>query len=288
MDKLLKWSLNAGSAPDGTAVEAPDPKLMAELFGGKDEAQQMKDNMTVILHPEADREDKLVAFDNFEMLIENLDNANNIQPLGMWQHLIGLLDSKDPEFRKQTCWIIGTAVQNNEPAQKHLLESRPLQVIPKLLEIAADHEKEERDVRIKAIYALTSELGHNPAAYSAFVEAGGWNTVSVLFDDAAGGDLKVRARALSLLRVLLTIEPVQDETHSTLRKETTVVPTLVGPVHLDLSAAPDLRDRTLGLISILQEAGFEFTDAEKKQGQTLIEELRVAGEIEQEEYKFWF
>lgn len=283
MDKLLKWSLNASA--DGSNVEAPDPKLLSELFGGKDEVQQMKDNMTVMLHPEASKEDKETAFDNFEMLIENLDNANNIEPLGMWQHIIGLLDSEDADFKRLTCWIIGTAVQNNPPAQKHLLESRPLQAIPKLLSIVSS-KTEEPDVQVKALYALTSEMGHNELAYNAFVEADGWKTISELFDQASLGNVKVRARALSLLRVLLTIEPLQNQ-HETLREQGVLVQTLIGPIHLDAAASPDIRDRTLGLISILQEAGFKFTDAEKKQAKELIEQLRVSGEIGKDEYKLF-
>lgn len=285
MDKLLKWSLNATNAPEGSQVEAPDPKLLSQLFGGKDEVQQMKDNMTVILHPEATKEDKEIAFDNFEMLIENLDNANNIEPLGMWQHIIGQLDSEDADFRRLTCWIIGTAVQNNPPAQKHLLESRPLEAIPKLLSIVAS-KTEDPSVQVKALYALTSELGHNEAAYTAFVTADGWNVVGELFDQASLGDVKVRARALSLLRVVLTIEPLQNQ-HETLREQGTLVQTLTGPIHLDVSASLDVRDRTLGLISILQEAGFKFTEKEKKQAKELIEQLRNLREIGKDEYNFF-
>lgn len=288
MDKLLKWSLNAANAPEGTQVEQPDPKLLSELFGGKDEVQQMKDNMTVILHPEAEKEDKLTALDNFEMLIENLDNANNIEPLGMWQHLIGLLDSHDEDIRRMACWIIGTAVQNNPPAQKHLLESRPLEAIPKLLGVFADPSTPS-SVQIKALYALTSELGHNEAAYDAFVLADGWTTIeNLLNNEKFGKDPKVRARTISLLRVLLTIEPLESR-YSAFRESAngTLVPTLVGPLHLHVSAFPDVRDRTLGLISILVESGFEFTKEEKKQAKVLIEQLRAAGEIEKDEYLFF-
>lgn len=289
MDKLLKWSLNAGSAAPGTAVEAPDPKLLSQLFGagGKDEVEQMKDNMTVILHPEAEKEDRLTAFDNLEMLIENLDNANNLKPLGMWQPLIAQLDDKDAEIRKMAAWVIGTAVQNNEPAQGHALESGPLKVVPKLLQLVAKPEEAD-EVKVKALYALTGELGHNPEGYKAFVEADGWATIASLFEQATLGDLKVRARALSLLRILLTIEPVQADSHGTLRDEQgPLVQTLVGPIHLHVSAPEELRNRTLELIGILQEAGFKFTEDEKKQGRALVEELRTAGEIEKDAYKLF-
>ena len=50
---------------------------------------------------------------------------------------------------------------------------------------------------------------------------------------------------------------------------------------------PDIRERTLELIGILVEAGFEFTEEEKKQAKILIDQLRASGDIEKEEYLFF-
>lgn len=62
-------------------------------------------------------DDKLVAFDNFEQLIESLDNANNMEPLGLWSPLVGLLAHREPDMRRMAAWCVGTAVQNNEKSQ---------------------------------------------------------------------------------------------------------------------------------------------------------------------------
>lgn len=62
-------------------------------------------------------DDKLVAFDNFEQLIESLDNANNMEPLGLWSPLVGLLTHREPDMRRMAAWCVGTAVQNNEKSQ---------------------------------------------------------------------------------------------------------------------------------------------------------------------------
>jgi hsp70-interacting protein len=97
-------------------------------------------------------EDKLVAFDNFEQLIENLDNANNLQPLALWTPLLECLAHEEAEIRMMAAWCVGTAVQNNEKSQERLLA---MNGIPPLVKLATG-EKEGQKVRRKAVYALSS------------------------------------------------------------------------------------------------------------------------------------
>lgn len=102
--------------------------------------------------PEVTLENKLIAFDNFEQLIENLDNANNIANLSLWTPLLELLKHDERELRKMAAWCVGTAVQNNERTQERLFAMGGL---PSLVEIATK-EDESEDVRRKAVYALSS------------------------------------------------------------------------------------------------------------------------------------
>lgn len=110
--------------------------------------------MTAILSPDPEitLDDKLVAFDNFEQLIENLDNANNLEPLALWTPLLSCLSIKESEIRRMAAWCIGTAVQNNEKSQERLLA---MNGIPRLAEMAVSGE-EEGVVKRKAVYALSS------------------------------------------------------------------------------------------------------------------------------------
>lgn len=57
------------------------------------------------MNPEVDLETKLVAFDNFEMLIENLDNANNIENLKLWEPLLDVLVQTKDEGTTCCCFI---------------------------------------------------------------------------------------------------------------------------------------------------------------------------------------
>ena len=164
MNQLLKWSIENSENASTDATSATDPKaerpsgrgLNAEalnvLMGGPSDADLMKESMAVILRPDISLEDKVAAFDNFEQLIEGIDNANNMENLGLWTPLVELLTSEEPELRRYAAWCSGTAVQNNPRSQERFLA---VGGIPRIVKLATEDSNEQ--VRRKAIYALSSE-----------------------------------------------------------------------------------------------------------------------------------
>lgn len=165
MNQLLKWSIENSETPSADPTSTTDPKaerpsgrpINAEalnaLLGGPTDADLMKESMAAILSPHIALQDKLVAFDNFEQLIENLDNANNMEVLGLWAPLVQLLKNDEAELRRYAAWCVGTAVQNNAKSQEKLLALDAMSVLTNL-SIEDFHEP----VRRKAIYALSSEI----------------------------------------------------------------------------------------------------------------------------------
>ena len=165
MNQLLKWSIENSETPSADPTATTDPKaerpsgrpINAEalnaLLGGPTDADLMKESMAAILSPHIALQDKLVAFDNFEQLIENLDNANNMEVLGLWAPLVQLLKNDEAELRRYAAWCVGTAVQNNAKSQEKLLALDAMSVLTNL-SIEDSHEP----VRRKAIYALSSEI----------------------------------------------------------------------------------------------------------------------------------
>ena len=190
LNELLKWSIentptsatnpaNGDSAATGDAAaptqeRAPrnlNPEVLASLFGGPSEAELMQAAMAVICNddPTVTLENKLIAFDNFEQLIESLDNANNLGPLSLWSPLLTTLDHDEPEMRLMAAWCVGTAVQNNAPSQERLLA---LGGVPRLVALATK-ATERADVRRKAVYALSSACrNYQPAMDECVVELG--------------------------------------------------------------------------------------------------------------------
>jgi hypothetical protein len=174
LNEVLKWSIeNTVAAKEGTDAPPPKstltPEALAALFGGgPSDADLMKESMAAIVStdPEMDLEAKLIAFDNFEQLIENLDNANNMEPLKLWQPLISCLKHEEQEMRKMAAWCVGTAVQNNEKSQRMFLSEGGL---PALVDLAVD-EDQSKAVRRKAVYALSSAIRNFQDAMDDFVD----------------------------------------------------------------------------------------------------------------------
>jgi hsp70-interacting protein len=160
MNELLKWSVENSSTTANDPSTGPptnrhlNPDALNALFGGPSDADLMISSMTAILSPDPELtlEDKLIAFDNFEQLIENLDNANNLGPLALWTPLLGCLAHEESEIRRMAAWCVGTAVQNNEKSQERCLA---MGGIPPLVKLAIG-EGEKKEVRRKAVYALSS------------------------------------------------------------------------------------------------------------------------------------
>lgn len=165
LNQLLKWSIENSETPSTDPTSTTDPKasrpsgrpINAEalntLFGGPSDADLMKESIATVLSPQITLPNKLVAMDNFEQLIENLDNANNMDILGLWAPLVQLLKSDEAELRRYAAWCVGTAVQNNVKAQERLLAEDAITVLTHLC-----IEDPNEPVRRKAIYALSSEI----------------------------------------------------------------------------------------------------------------------------------
>lgn len=196
MNKLLKWSVQNSQEQkgDGTTTATPGgdqasrnltPDMINALFGGPSEADLMKAAMEVLHSDESDLENKLIAFDNFEQLIESIDNANNLEPLGLWTPLTKLLQHEEADMRRMAAWCVGTAVQNNEKAQDkvcHSLqglystEANPcsglqlvvLNAIPTLVNMSTTDPNPA--ARKKAVYALSSAARNYQPAMNELVK----------------------------------------------------------------------------------------------------------------------
>ncbi|ODQ81959.1 hypothetical protein BABINDRAFT_165467 [Babjeviella inositovora NRRL Y-12698] len=258
MEKILQWSIAANSGDQETLEKLgqPDPEQMARLFGaaGPDEPTLMKQNMTVMLHPEATLENKEVAFDNFEMLIENLDNANNIENMKLWPSVISQLTNEEPSLRRYAASIVGTAVQNNPDCQNNYIKHD--NALTGLLKLASEEEK-DTSVRLKGLYALSSLVRNNEAIIGKFSEAKGWAVVSPILNSSELKD-NVKLRALSLLSALLSLK-VDEEAIREIQDGEFIK-------HITSFITPDghmgCLDKSLNLISLLASYKYPFLATE--------------------------
>lgn len=251
MDKLLHWSIaqQAGDKEALAKIGEPDPKLLNQLFGGPDEVALMKESIAIAHNPKVEDKDKEIALENFEMLIENMDNANNIENLGLWHPIVDLLKSDVPDdLRVTVSGIIGTAVQNNPKSQEDFAKTNGLQ---ELVTIAGDGQN--KSLQNKALYAISSYIRNYKPGYKQFDESSGWDLVKLDSKDS-----KFDLRVLSLVSSILS-NGLDNDIESRFKKSK-LVHYLASVLNLDSNT--NLVDKSLNIISELHRLRYNFSDEE--------------------------
>ncbi|CAA7262074.1 unnamed protein product [Cyclocybe aegerita] len=208
MQSILRWSLENSTPLDSAARSQPpegrntiDPEVI-DMILGKPDAVKMKESMAIAVDPSKLEDERIAALDDLEMLIEHIDNANDLQKLGLWEPLQSLLtaESSTPKIRTQALWAIGTAVQNNPSAQDVYLSYDPL---PVLLSFLDPSSSSGAAGRAKAIYTLSGLLKHHAPAVASLgkPEVNGWPRLRDALQDPS---ISVRRKAVFLLGTLLT------------------------------------------------------------------------------------
>lgn len=255
MEKILQWSI-ASQSGDKEAMERigkPDSETLAKLFGaaGPDEPTLMKQAIAVVENPEADLEAKETALENFEMLVENLDNANNIENLKLWPSVIAQLLSSELSLRVLAASIIGIATQNNENSQKAFLEKED--GLKTLISLIND-DSTPRELLLKTLFALSCFVRNYKDATTQFAELGGWEALHL---HTAHSDHKLLLRKLSLTSALLSTG--LDSTKLAHFEKSHFVDNLIATFDTDNAGCID---KVLNIITQLQTLEYRFTNEE--------------------------
>ncbi|KAI0791034.1 nucleotide exchange factors-like protein [Abortiporus biennis] len=211
MESLLRWGIehSAGQPAQPAPRLDLDPGIIDAILG-KPDAELMKEALAIALDESKDEDDRIQALDDFEMLIESIDNANDLEKLKMWEPIHKLLISPTSTdgIKRQVLWIIGTAVQNNPSAQTSYLALSPLPTLLSFLSPSVPSEK----TRSKAVYAISGLLKHNAHAVRQLAESNGWESLKGALEDS---DISVRRKVAFLLNALLIPNSTADLTSQT-------------------------------------------------------------------------
>ncbi|ORY24290.1 nucleotide exchange factor Fes1-domain-containing protein [Naematelia encephala] len=160
--------VNGASALPNVPHRSDLTSEMLDVIMGKPDSAVMKEKMEIAMDESREVDERVEALDDFEMLIEFIDNANNMAVLKLWKPILELLQSPHPSIVSRACWVIGTAVQNNLKAQAalYLYEALPL-LLPLIYPESSSTSSQPSFVRAKATYAFSSALKHWPLASSA-------------------------------------------------------------------------------------------------------------------------
>ncbi|KZV75820.1 Fes1-domain-containing protein [Peniophora sp. CONT] len=215
MDSLLHWAItNTTSSSSDAPTEAPPTALRRDLdpgivdaILGKPDVVLMQEALARARDESLDEDTRVEALDDLEMLVEPIDNASNLEQLGMWTPIHDLISSSPSDaIKTQAVWVAGTAVQNNPKAQhayKYIYQYLALNPIPGLLAFLHPKSARSSSLRSKSVYALCGLLTHNAPAVSSlsFSTPNGWQTFKDALSDS---DISVRRKTTFLFTLLLS------------------------------------------------------------------------------------
>lgn len=254
MEKILQWSI-ASQSGDKEAMEkigAPTSEELSKLFGagGPDEPTLMKQSIAVVENPEATLEAKETALDNFEMLVENLDNANNIENLKLWPSIIAQLNGSE-SLSVFAASIIGVATQNNPDSQKAFLEKED--GLASLIKLVND-DKTPRELLLKSLFAMSCLVRNYADATNLFAELNGWEALHL---QSSQSDHKLLLRKLSLISALLSTG--LDDTKLEHFKNISFLDNLISAFGTENVGCID---KVLSIITQLHTLKYQFTNEE--------------------------
>ena len=212
---LLKWSLQF---QDGTA---PSPKCEMDeekrkwledalAAAGEGEVGGMKQDLKIICHDcgkcfeetltEEELEAKEMAVERIRDVVDNLDNAKDLIPLGGFEPLLELLECAYPSLVGSIASLLAVAVQNHPACQQHCHE------VGALGHIIAAFETKNQGTRAKLMSFLSSLVRGASPVFPPFIEGGGVKMLVSILSDAESSD-RLLSRTLFLLSCLTREHP---------------------------------------------------------------------------------
>jgi hypothetical protein len=180
---LLKWSLQYQDGTQPSQFQEMDEerkRWLAEAL--KAMAQSEVDVMVAKLKVIVDKADgyfegtftaeevveREAALLDIRDLVDNMDNARDLIPLGGFEPILGLLRCKYASIRKAAADVIAVAVQNHPETQRFVLSKGSL---PSLLLSLRDSEEAEESVSL--LNTLSSLIRGDSPAFPVFMQLNG-------------------------------------------------------------------------------------------------------------------
>lgn len=138
----------------------------------------------------------LNVLQDIEYLVHQIDNANIFIKTGGFDEIIYKnLNSTNVPIKSEVLKILGACVQNNVKVQIHALETGAVEKVTRLLALETND-----DVKLRAIYSMSSLLRRFPLAQKQFVKNGGLNIFSNIFKTS---NMKLQLKIITLMYDLL-------------------------------------------------------------------------------------
>ncbi|CAI2171208.1 12312_t:CDS:2 [Funneliformis geosporum] len=273
MEKLLKWSVENS---DSNKIPQPPPqddperrKIGSEIIDvilGKSDGVRIREAIEVISNTNDTLENREIAFDNLEMLVEQIDNANDVENMNLWPKILSFLSFPEKSLRLHAVWVCGTAVQNNPKAQKAFAEKGGIKLILNLL----NNPDEDMEVRSKAIYAISGAIKHYSPGLEQFEKEGGYEILLSILQTS--NDLSILRKVVFLFNTLL----LQDATTVTTRiEEKGLAMQMIKLLGIYGDDDEDLADKILRtLLTQLQNSSKSLSEDEMNELRRILPEIK--------------
>lgn len=125
----------------------------------------MRECAATILDAELTMDERTAAFELLIDLSGQIDNANNVAKMGLWEQLLPLLGHA--ELASHTAWLVAVCVQNNPEAADYLMQ---LGILERLMGGLSDASLFQSR---KTVSALSALFQASPVAFDQFVHRNG-------------------------------------------------------------------------------------------------------------------
>lgn len=198
---------------------------------GKDEATLMLECAAVIKSTETSLEDKIIALEDLELLVGQIDNARNLEPLKLWPMIFDLMEQdKAEELKKHGAWLCGTAVQNNPVVKKKFVELGGMEKMYQLMEV---ENGDDSPVRAKAVYCISGLLQNSPEYIQLWKERQGFELWVKILQSSSLKAAQLCGRIMFTLNALICQEQEQQQQQEGQQGENQLLPYLIDNCKLD-------------------------------------------------------
>jgi hypothetical protein len=209
---LLKWSLQYqdGTSPSEASKEMDEEKRKwleeALAAAAPGEVGGMKEDLKIICSDcgkcfektlsDEELELKEAAVERIHDVVDNLDNAKDLIPLGGFEPLLELLECQYPSLVGHIASLLAVAVQNHPACQQHCHEVGALNHV-----LSAFDQMKNQGTRAKLMSFLSSLVRGGSPVFAPFIQAGGVSTLMAVLSDPESSD-RLLSRTLFLLSCL--------------------------------------------------------------------------------------
>lgn len=141
------------------------------------------------------KEERVASFECLQMLCEQIDNAANVEKIGLWPSIVALIDEHgDVDLCTWALVICATCAKNNDAPQTVLGQQYGL--LARAMALLGGGEAVDERIRQKALHLISALIQHHDENMRTFIEGNGFGLFEALLA-AAGDDSSTLMRAMA-------------------------------------------------------------------------------------------